>query len=177
MVAEKRIEPTDPAIDVMTDLKKVQAITASPQLTIDEALHRMILAGVRQLLVVNNEGILVGVTTYRDINGEKPVVYASREQVSRDQIFVSNIMTPREQVEALQLEDVERARVGDIVATLRDSARQHALVVERDAASGLRVCGLFSITHIGRLLGAEIQPTGIVQSFAELESILIEGNG
>ncbi|MEH6649868.1 MAG: CBS domain-containing protein [Motiliproteus sp.] len=170
---EDKIKPTDPAISVMTDLKIVKAITVSPQLAIDDALQRMISAEVRMLLVVDNHTMLVGVITSRDVMGEKPVVYASQERLSRDQILVANIMTPREQIEALTFEDVCNAQVGDIVTTLRDSSRQHALVMESDSNGGGRVCGLFSITHIGRLLGIKIQPTGIVQSFAELESILV----
>ncbi|MFC1602953.1 CBS domain-containing protein [Pseudomonadota bacterium] len=163
----------NPAVDVMTDLKQVKAITVSNQLTIDEALQRMVSAGVRLLLVMDSDNATMGVITARDINGEKPVIYASKEQVSRDQMRVSNIMTPREKIEVLQMSDVEKARVGDIVTTLRDAGRQHALVIEDDANGNPIVRGIFSITLIGRMLGLDIQPTGVVQSFAELESVLI----
>jgi hypothetical protein len=53
--------------------------------------------------------------------------------------------------------------VGNIVLTLKNANRQHALVVEphEDAAlSGAEIVrGIFSTTQIGKQLGMEIQPT------------------
>ena len=164
---------SSPAIEVMSDLRQVRAVTVGADVSLDEALSRMVSAGVRLLLVVDRQDAVLGVLTARDLSGERPVEFASRERVSRDRIRVADIMTPRGQVEVLSMADVERARVGDVVETLRAVGRQHAVVVETtQPGSGVVVRGIFSITRIGRQLGVEVQPTGRVQSFAELQQVI-----
>ena len=44
-------------------------------------------------------------------------------------------MTPADRLEAMDLDDVLHARVGDVIASLRVSGRQHALVIDSAARS------------------------------------------
>lgn len=168
-----KVKLTDPATSVMTDLRRVNVVTVDSNQLIDLALERMKHAGVRMLLVTGEDDTVAGVITSRDISGEKPVEYASRERVPREKIKVADIMTPREHTEVLSMDDVLKADVGDIVVTLRDAGRQHAIVIEQEGSGSQAVLrGVFSVTQIGRQLGVEIEPTGRTQSFAELESVL-----
>jgi CBS-domain-containing membrane protein len=170
---DRTIRSDSPALEVMTDLAQTRLITVHVDTAIDDALALMIQAAVRLLMVVNERQQIVGLVTSRDLNGEKPIHFASRERVTRDAIRVEDVMVRKAQMEVLQLRDVELARVGDIIQTLRASARQHAVVVEPNPGGDeLLLRGLFSITQIGRQLGIEIEPSGAVQSFAELESVL-----
>lgn len=166
------VTPDSPALDVMTDLRYVRAVTIPPSTVIDQALQRMIHAEVRMLLVVDAEHCVVGIITARDILSEKPVHYSSQHRVPREEILVEHIMTPRDQIQVLHLEAVMQANVGDIILTLREVCRQHALVMDKDRHGRPLIRGIFSTTQIGRQLGVEIQPTGRVQSFAELEALL-----
>jgi len=166
------MSPASPALEVMTDLRQVRAICVAQDVVIDDALQRMIYAGVRMLFVTNSSDVLLGIITVRDINGEKPLEFVSRERVPRSEIQVGHIMTPRHQLESLVLADVVKAQVGDIILTLREAGRQHAVVTEQGEDGCWGLCGVFSTTRIGRLLGMEIQPSGRVQSFAELETVL-----
>jgi len=167
------IDMDAPATDVMTDLSQVPVISIPAESGIDEALRLMIHARVRMLVVFNVEGDLVGLITSRDIAGEKPVDFVSRNRIARDQVQVSDIMTPREQVDVLHMAEVTRARVGDIVETLREQGRQHALAIERTPSGEWVLRGIFSTTHIGRRLGISVEASGAVQSFAELEAVLV----
>lgn len=169
----KKVTPDSPAVDVMTDLKRVTAVTVSPQTPIDQALQKMIHAEVRMLLVADWHLDVVGVITARDILGEKPVYFSSAERVPRGEILVEHIMTPQNEIQVLHMEDVLHARVGDIIQTLREAGRQHALVVEPDGPGKSQIIrGIFSTTQIGRQLGIEIEPSGAKQSFSELEAAL-----
>lgn len=177
---------SSPALDAMTDLRRVKAVTIAPTAPVDTALQKMIYAEVRLLLVTDADDIILGVITARDIMGEKPVNYAAEARVPRDAVLVEHIMTPAEHMQVLKISDVLRANIGDIILTLKEAGRQHALVVEAAASTpplaphvtGTHVpkqrCvrGIFSTSHIGRQLGIEIQPTGRVQNFAELETLL-----
>ena len=73
------------------------------------------------------------------------------------EVLVHHVMTPAAQLEVIELREVQQARVGDIVETLKHLGRQHALVIDSGAAgpaSAERIVrGLFSLTQIARQLG------------------------
>lgn len=167
-----RVSLHDPAIAVMTDLKKVRAITASPEEPMESAHQRMIHRAVRLLLVIDADESIRGIITANDILGEKPLRYLQQNPgARREDILVKDIMTPEEQLEALAMSDVERATVGDIVATLQQTGRQHALAVDiLEPAQTQIVRGIFSCTQIARQVGHDIQMPHVAQSFAEIEA-------
>lgn len=171
-VLPERVSLEHPASDVMTDLKQVSAVVIRPDDTVDEAHKRMIQRGVRLLLVLDQERRVVGLLTATDILGEKPMKVTAERGCRRENILVSDIMTPQERLEVLQMADVARARVGHIVATLTASGRQHAMAVDRDAQGREAVRGLFSATQIARQLGAAVPTMERARTFAEIKSAL-----
>lgn len=165
------VKAESPAVDVMTDFCKVAAITMGPCATIDDAQQRMIASGVRLLFVTNQSNAIIGVITLTDINGEKPVKYMQKTGCKREEIFLRDIMTPQDQLEVLQMVDVEKATVGDIIETMKQAARQHALVVDYDGDHQV-IRGLFSTKQISKQLGITFKPSELNHTFAELESML-----
>lgn len=164
----------DPAVLVMTDLTRVAAVSIEQTATMDAANQRMIANGVRLLFVTDESDRIMGLITATDILGEKPLQVAQRRQVKRSDLLVQDIMTSLPQLEVLHLVDVERARVGDIVATLKRVGRQHALVVDLDEEDrSQRVRGIFSSTQIARQLGTELDVPEVAQTFAEVEIALM----
>ncbi len=175
--SELGVRADSPATDVMTDLSRVVAVTIAAGTSIDEAHQAMITHGVRALFVVDDARVVLGIITANDILGEKPIQIAQERGVGHDGVFVSEAMTPADLLEAMELQDVLRVRVGDIVETLKRSGRQHALVIESgspDATSATcTVRGIFSLTQIARQLGLPPQ-TGheVARTFAEIEAAI-----
>ncbi len=171
-----RITQDSPATDAMTDLRQVSAQMVSLQTPMNVALERMIKGGVRLLLVADPDGTIRGVITSRDIQGEKPMKLMEKTGTKREELTVRDIMTLYPRLEVLDITDVLRATVGDIIATLREQGRQHALVVDTDPDSGKEaVRGVFSLSQIGQQLGIEIHPQVRPTTFAEIESALMHG--
>ncbi len=168
----EKVTADSPAIDVMTDFTKVTAITMTPFASLDEAEQRMIASGVRLLLVTDQANSILGVITANDLLGDRPVKYLQEVGGKRADIELRDIMTSSDQMQVLYMVDVENAKVGDIIETLKKVGRQHAMVVDLDEEKNQVVRGLFSTTQIGRQLGVTIEPTGIAKSFAELEAAL-----
>jgi len=162
----------DPAESVMTDLKLVNAVLINREDSIDEANQRMIQNGVRLLLVVDANRKVDGLITATDILGEKPLQLIAVRSGRREDIRVHDIMTPQQRLEVLRMDDVRNAKVGHIVATLKKSSRQHALVVEINDNNQQIICGLFSATQIARQLGAAIHIGEVARTFAEIEALL-----
>src|SRR5258708_15853040 len=74
--SELRVQASSPAIDVMTDLSRVVAVTIAAGASIDEAHQTMINHGVRALFVVDDARVVLGIVTANDIFGEKPIQIA-----------------------------------------------------------------------------------------------------
>ena len=155
------------AIDVMTDFTKVAAITMGPCGTMDDAEKRMIASGVRLLLVVDHHNHVMGLVTLVDLHGERPVKYMQETGTKREDVFLRDIMTPRAKLEVLHMPEVEKSRVGDIIETMKESGRQHALVVDGDA-----VRGLFSTKTIANQLGLDYKAKDQREIFSMLEALL-----
>lgn len=165
-----RVKITSPAIDTMTDLRQITAVMVSLTTPLDMALERMIKGGVRMLLVTDADGKVQGLITSRDIQGEKPLKILEKTGGTRKDLVVGDLMTMKSKLEVLMMGDVLRATVGDIIATLKEVDRQHAIVVDSDPYTGeLAVRGIFSLAQIGRQLGLEISPTQRATTFADLD--------
>lgn len=171
------VRAESPAPCVMTDLRQVSAATIGPEATLAQATQTMISRGVRLLLVTNRDDEVLGLITARDTSGEKPIQLVQERGGKFSDLLVADMMCPREKIELIDASDVLRATVGDIVETLKQTKRQHAVVGERDPVSGqVRIRGIFSATQVGRQLGAAIQTFDIGSTFAEIEGLLAQDN-
>ena len=167
-----RAQLDSPAADVMTDLTRVSAVIVLAGDTVDEAHRRMIQRAVRLLLVVDQDRKVLGVITANDVLGEKPVRMAAEQGIHRDEVLVRSVMTPCNNLQVLDMARVRTAKVGHIVASLKQAGRQHTLVVDRGEKGDLQLRGIFSTTQIVRQLGMTIQPADIASTFAEIEAQL-----
>jgi CBS domain-containing protein len=162
-----------PAFEVMTDLRKIGAVTIGEAASVHEANRTMMSRHVRALFVVDDARNILGILTATDILGERPIQFAQSRGIRHHEVGVRDIMTPADRLELLDIRDVVRARVGDIVATLRLVGRQHALAVHIAETSQKIVCGIFSLTQIARQLGIPPQQThDIARTFAEIEAAI-----
>ncbi|PTQ78137.1 CBS domain protein [Nitrosomonas oligotropha] len=172
-VAPNLVAFDSPALEVMTDLRQIQAAVIAPSTTMEVANTYMMQRGVRTLLVMNDDNSLAGIITATDILSEKPMRFIQERGVKHSEILVMDMMTPLDKLEAIPLEEVSHARVGNIVASLRESGRLHALVIDENTIGLPRICGIFSWTQIEKQLGTVIPPNNVAKSFAEIESTLI----
>jgi len=161
------------ALCVMTDFRKVPVATIGPTATLTEATQAMIKRGVRLLLVVDDGEDVIGLITARDTQGERPIQMVHEHGGRYDDLQVRDLMAPVDGIDLLEMSRVMRAEVGDVVATLKNWGRQHALVGELDAATGKhRIRGMFSATQIGRQLGLPVQTFDVARTFADIQAAL-----
>lgn len=169
-VLPQNVKLNDPAINVMTDLRSVSVVNVRARTSLDNANAKMIRYGVRTLLVLDDADKVVGFLTATDVLGEKPVRFLQQFGGTHVDIMVSDVMTVQGELEVLDLEDVLKAKVGNVLVTLKEAGRQHAMVVEENAEGGQTVRGLFSATQIGRQLGVQIKTAEAAKIFAEIEA-------
>lgn len=181
--ASARVTQESSALDAMTDFTRTTPATIRPQAPVDAANQFMITRSVRLLLVVDDRETVLGLVTATDILGEKVLRVSMERGLRRNELTVADIMTGAEAVEVLAFGDVEGARVGHIVETLRRAGRQHALVVDFEMVppklsidpplQRAVVRGVFSISQIARQLGVALPAGGeVARTFAEIESAI-----
>jgi hypothetical protein len=175
--AQAPVRLDSPATDVMTDLRRVSAIIIDRNASIDDATRVMTARGVRALFVVDDTRQVIGILTSTDTLGEKPMRFAQERGIRHGEVLVRDIMTPSDRLEILEHAAVARARVGDVIATLRVAGRQHALAVEANPAGASgndkTIIGIFSLTQIARQLGIPPQQVhDIARTFAEIEAVI-----
>lgn len=148
------LELADPAIYALTDFKRDYPMTVDPERQIDDALSDMIRLSVRALLVAQEQR-LVGLITSYDIQGERPMQFLHSSNYSRhEDIRVVHVMTPWDELVALDWQAVEAARAMDLLATFAQTNLTHLLVVEVDReTSASTVRALASRARLLRQLG------------------------
>jgi CBS domain-containing protein len=178
-----RVTLESPALDVMTDLARVSPATIRPQAPLAGANRFMITRGVRLLIVTDDEENVLGVLTATDLLGERPMRVAAERGMPRDDLVVGDVMTPAKEMDAIDLADLQGAHVGHVLATLRHSGRQHALVFDYERLPPARpldpprsrpmVRGIFSTSQIARQLGVTLPADAeVARTFSEIESAI-----
>lgn len=173
-ILPERVKLEDSALNVMTDLQKVSVVTVRAKTPMEKAHDKMKRYGVRTLIVLDEADKVLGILTASDILGEKPMRFLQQMGGTHVDIIVRDIMTPQRELEVLNWQDVEIAKIGHILATLKAAGRQHAMVVEEYANGTQAIRGIFSATQIARQLGVQIEITEIARTFAEIEAALVD---
>ena len=160
------------ATDVMTDFHHTPAITISGDAIIDDANAKMISFGIRSLLVVDAAQKIIGIVTATDILGEKPMKHLQKRGGRYQDITVSDIMTASSRLLFVHYSDLTKAKVGHVLKTLKQSGRQHTLILEENEDGLEIVRGIISAAQIARQLGIAVSTGDIAHTFVEIEKIL-----
>jgi CBS domain-containing protein len=126
------LDANDPAIYAMTDFTREHPMTVDADRQIDDALNDMIRGGVRALLVYENHHI-VGLVTSYDIQGERPMQFLQSSTYTRHgDLRVAHVMTPWQDLLALDWEEIQALRAGDLLRVFEETGLTHIVVVEHD---------------------------------------------
>lgn len=161
------------ALQVFTDLTQVKAATVHPATTLAQAEQTMIYQGVRMLFVVSQMPAIEGMVTAADLHGDRQMRLVHQRGARYQDLTVADVMSSLSMLDAVDYGRLRAARVGNIIATLARTGRDHLLAIqEATAQTPRRVRGLFSRAQIERQLGRSIDVAPVAQSFSEIERAL-----
>jgi CBS domain-containing protein len=156
----QELRSSDRALHAMTDFTSKIAITVAPDRQIDAALTDMVRLSVRAMLVLRGDSVIGLITSY-DIEGPRPLRFAERPGMRREDIKVGDIMTEWDDLPTLDWHTVQTARISDIWEILEGVGVMHLLVVESDERGAEVVRGLISRSRVERHLHGEQFPPPI----------------
>lgn len=137
-----------PALNFFTDFKEVMPLVVESTVPAIEAKRLMQKTHVRLKFVLNDSGQFVGIISADDLI-DRIIMQKVSEGMRRDEIELSDFMTPRRDLKALDYQEVVKASISEVVSKLKDSGHQHCLVVDRDKH---KIRGIFSASDISRKL-------------------------
>lgn len=150
---QQRITLKSSALEVFTDFSKVEPQVVDSNTTAVEARKLMIQAHVRLKFIVDKNDHFIGVISTDDLL-ERKIVQQVALRVKRDEIMVVDLMRPKRDLVALDINEIQEASIGDVVALLQNSHQQHCLVQDADNHV---IRGIFSASDISRKLKLPIE--------------------
>jgi len=141
------------ALEIFTDFKKHIPLTIEGSVAADDVEVLMRKAHVKMKLVVDANNEFIGTISLDDLD-ERHFMTRIAAGDARHDILVSDLMTPKERIMALCLDDLEHASIGDVIKSLQKQGQQHCLVVDR---SGRQIRGLISASDVARRLHIPIR--------------------
>ena len=139
----RAVTEDSPALDVMTDLRYVETELIDPAGEAEAARTLMARCNATLLLVMGRDRCAAGIITPTDLGD------ARLEGVS-----VADVMTPLVRMTAIAFDDLRHACVGEVIATLRNRGREHALVIKTQTDTKTEIIGVLSLPQIERQLGS-----------------------
>ncbi|MCY0967415.1 CBS domain-containing protein [Parathalassolituus penaei] len=137
------------ALEFFTDFVMKEPLVIDKNLGAEHARAVMIKTHVRLKLVVNSDKQFVGIISAEDLSDEKITLAAMKRGVSRSDLEVKDLMTRKQDLLAMSIEEVEFSTIGDVINFLKDNHQQHCLVIDHDRH---RIRGIFSASDISRKL-------------------------
>ena len=147
------LDMNSPATEFFTDFKKHRPLTIeNSTLAIDvESLMRK--AHVRMKLVVDMDNEFVGTISTEELSEQHFMIrIANGERLA--EITVSDMMCPKHELLALDIEELQQSTIRDIITALQRSGQQHCLVVDRHND---HIRGLISASDVARRLHMPIK--------------------
>ncbi|HAG62069.1 MAG TPA: hypothetical protein DCL40_04105 [Coxiellaceae bacterium] len=146
----------DPATSVMQSLANGHTLNILESTSLDDAIQTMKTHHVT-LMLVTRDSHITGILSSEDLLGEKPITLQQRSRIERENIMVKMLMTPLNEIILMDIEDVLHARVGNVIATLKNHHQPYAIVSSNQTPQEEKALhGIFSASQISKQLHKDI---------------------
>lgn len=142
-----------PATAVFTDFKKHRPLTiegSTPAVDVETLMRK---AHVKMKLVVDSSNEFIGTISTEDLSEQNFMIRIAHGDRLQE-LTVSDMMCPKQSIMALDLEQLKRSTIGDVIESLQRAGQQHCLVVDR---SNNHIRGLISASDVARRLHVPIR--------------------
>ncbi|WP_017445920.1 CBS domain-containing protein [Gayadomonas joobiniege] len=140
------ISADSPALDVFTDFKNLRPLSVDANISAVEAEALMLKTHVRMKIVLSDTKEFIGIVSSDDLNEQELSKKVFQGQ-NRSDLTVKDFMQAKEDLKALNYNDVKNATVGEVLHTLQNNGCQHSLVIEPESH---KIRGIFSASDIAR---------------------------
>lgn len=141
-----------PALLFFTDFLDTTPLVIDSNVSAVDAKKLMQKTHVRLKLVINEKNQFIGIISAEDLT-DRRIIQKISKGVKRDEIMLTELMTSKRDLKALDYLEISRTSVANVIAALKNSGDQHCLVIDRDTH---KIRGVFSASDISRKLHLDI---------------------
>lgn len=120
--------PNSSALGIVTDFKLKRPLMLESDVTVDEALLVMRKTHVRSVIVIDKNEQFLGLLTLADLESRKVLSLANSMRVSRSDLAIRELMTPKDKLSGISYMALADARIGDVLKTLQHRGVPHMLL-------------------------------------------------
>lgn len=146
------LSPDTPAVAFFTDFEKVPPLVLDASTTAIDAKQMMRKTHVHMHFVLNEREQFIGVITDDDLK-DRTIVRKISEGYGRQEVLVSDLMRCKKNLLALDIDEVMKVSIGDVIKSMKEYGQHHCLVVDPETH---RIRGIFSVRDISRKLNMAI---------------------
>lgn len=160
------LRPDSPALNVLSDFRQHKPHMIDSHLKASEALKMMFAEDVSMKIVVDIEKEFIGVLDRSHLTSENMLLKQLSLGLKHNELLVKDLMYPRSNILAVDIDQLDQVKVGDLVSSMKTSHQEYLLVVDKYAH---HIRGIISSREIGRRLR---QPVAIEKerTFADIFS-------
>lgn len=140
------------ALDFLTGFKVTKPLVIESSVSAVDVKRLMMKTHVKLKFVINEGEHFLGVISSADLDDQK-LLQKTRAGILRDDILVTEMMRPKNELVALSFKELSRATIGDVIEVLKDSGQQHCLVIDQEFN---QIRGILSASDISRMLHLSI---------------------
>lgn len=165
--AHEDISILSSAVNIFTDFKKVIPLVIESNASAVEVESLMQKSHVRLKLVVNHKNEFLGLISFESLHNQE-ILKRVAEGHQREQLKVIDFMIPKDQLKAIDYDDLSYAKIGDVIETLKSAGQQHCLVLDRQQHA---IRGVLSANDIARRLKLAVD-VSTPNSFAAIFDVI-----
>lgn len=142
------------ALAILTDFRSHKPHMLDAEMEAGEALELMLAEDVRTKLVVNEQREFIGVLGLEDLSEHNMALKRIDLGVKQSELMVRDLMHARRDIRAVNYDEFAKARVGDVVATLKKQRQDYLLVVDQEAH---HIRGIVSAREVAKRLHTDVE--------------------
>lgn len=154
-----------PALSIFTDFDHSQPMVIDSRTSAVNTLEIMEKTHAFMRLIVDSQSKFFGVITKHQLLHRKMVKMANKLSCNLDELLITDLMVPREELLSLDYEQLTSAKVSDVVRSLKENGLHHILVIDHQQH---HIRGMISANDVARKLKVPIdieQPPSFMHIF------------
>jgi len=157
------------AFEVFTDFRIERPFMLEQSVSIGDATLMLQRAHVRRKLVIDADEQFRGVISLADLLSSKVMRTIESTGLKREDMTIADVMIRKEDLQAVEFQEFQHAKIGDILMIMKQFGEEHVLVVEGESRS---IRGIVSSTDIARKLHQTVNIEERANSFSEIYQAL-----
>ena len=143
-----------PALDIFTDFDISRPIVVDVSTSALGTAKIMEKTHAYMRLVIDKNEKFVGIITMQELSQHNLLVQAKKMGQTIDELLVTDMMVPRDDIQAFDYEQITTAKVSDVVRILQENNLHHMLVIDQKRH---HIRGLIAASDLARKLSIPIE--------------------